>query len=74
MASAPVITRIETVRNPEYQEIVWTRIYSSDSTGLISNWLDPRAMTKPINMLALARSNTRDSTTRPMDWVKRSIR
>jgi hypothetical protein len=46
MASAPVITRIETLRNPEYQEIVWTRIYSSFWTGLISNRLAPQSYDK----------------------------
>ena len=30
MPSAPVITRIETFRNPEYPMIVWARIHSSD--------------------------------------------
>jgi L-alanine-DL-glutamate epimerase-like enolase superfamily enzyme len=45
MASAPVITRIETLRNPEYQEIVWTRIYSSDGfVGLGETSFSPDAV------------------------------
>jgi galactonate dehydratase len=45
MATAPVITRIETLRNPEYPEIVWTRIYSSDGfVGLGETSFSPDAI------------------------------
>jgi L-alanine-DL-glutamate epimerase-like enolase superfamily enzyme len=45
MASAPVITRIETLRNPEYPMIVWARVYSSDGfMGLGETSFGPAAI------------------------------
>ena len=45
MPSAPVITRIETLRNPEYPLIVWARVYSSDGiVGLGETSLSPEAI------------------------------
>ncbi len=45
MASAPVITRIETLRNPEYPMIVWARQCSSDGyVGLCETSFSPAAI------------------------------
>jgi L-alanine-DL-glutamate epimerase-like enolase superfamily enzyme len=45
MASAPVINRIETFRNPEYPLIIWVRIHSSDGfVGLGETSFSPEAI------------------------------
>ena len=45
MASPPVITRIETLRNPEYPMIVWVQIHSSDGfIGLGESSFSPDAI------------------------------
>jgi len=50
MPSAPVITRIETFRNPEYPLIVWARIHSSDGfVGLGETSFTPDAVETSIH-------------------------
>jgi len=45
MPSAPVITRIETFRNPDYPLIVWAQIHSSDGlVGLGETSFSPDAV------------------------------
>ena len=45
MTSAPVITRIETFRNPEYPMIIWVQIHSSDGfVGLGESSFSPDAI------------------------------
>ncbi|MCI0834424.1 MAG: mandelate racemase/muconate lactonizing enzyme family protein, partial [Chloroflexi bacterium] len=50
MPSAPVITRIETFRNPEYPLIVWARVHSSDGfVGLGETSFAPDAVETSIH-------------------------
>ncbi len=69
MSSAPVITRIETFRNPEYPLIVWVRIHSSDGhVGLGETSFAPDAVEANIHSDIASYLLGKDSNRLDIHW------
>lgn len=67
----PVITSVETLRNPEYPRIIWVRISSSDGhTGIGETSFEPATVETWIHESAAPYLLGKDATTLDIHWQK----